>query len=195
MKEDIQFLKQLQQELLTQEVDGQAAPRYWSIMDYKWIITAEGHEDRVSLFDSDACETTELNDYVDEILNERNDEFTEEEIEELKEQLEWGSPSDIFDWIERYDDDSRFYPIYEEQVSFIAPNTMFLTKAEAKRHLELNHYHYSAKAHTYAMTAWRAPKMERLIKILETFDWNKIEEIADERSFFLTAYVEKVMNE
>lgn len=175
MKDDIQFLKDLQQELLSQENDGQAAPRYWSIMDYKWVVTAEGHEDRVSLYDADTCETIELDDYVDEILNgDRRDDFSEDEIDELEHEKEWGSSSDIFDWIKRYDDGSRFYPIHEEQVSFIAPNTMFLTKAEAKRHLEANHYHYSSKAHTYAMTAWRAPKMERLIKILETFDWESI---------------------
>jgi len=52
---------------------------------------------------------------------------------------------------------------------------MFLTKAEAKKHIQLNHYHYSPKAHTYAMTAWRAPTIERLLKILENFEWDKIE--------------------
>ncbi|WP_081707804.1 hypothetical protein [Bacillus massiliigorillae] len=193
---DIQFLKDLQQELRTQENDCQASPRFWAIMDYKWVVTAEGHEDRISLFDSDACETVELNDYVDEILNgERSEDFTEDEIEELKDLQEFDSPNDVYSWIESYDDDSRFYPIYEEQVSFIAPNTMFLTKAEAKRHLELNHYHYSAKAHTYAMTAWRAPKVERLLKILETFDWNQIEQLKEEKSFFVKAYTEKIMSE
>jgi hypothetical protein len=175
MKDDIQFLKDLQQELLAQDIDGQAAPRYWSIMDYKWVVTEEGHEDRVSLFDSDSCETIKLDDYVDEIISgDRRDDFLEDEIEELENECEFGSHGDIYEWIERYDDNSRFFPIYEEEVSFIAPNTMFLTKAEAKRHLELNHYHYSVKAHTYAMTTWRAPKMERLIKILETFDWDSI---------------------
>lgn len=175
MKEDIKFLKDLQNELKTQEIDGQAAPRYWSIMDYKWEVTAEGYEDRVSLFDADSCETIELDDYVNEILNgEREDEFDEGDIQELKDEHELGSPSDVYNWIEMHDDDSRYYPVYEREVSVIAPNTMFLTKAEAKRHLELNHYHYSPRAHTYAMTAWRAPKMEHLIKLLETFDWDSI---------------------
>lgn len=174
MKEEIQFLKELQQELKTQEVDCQAAPRFWSIMDYKWVVTEEGHEDRITLYDSDACETVELDEYVEEILNgERKENFLEDEIEELQYEHEIGSPSDVYEWIEKYDE-SRYYPVYEEQVSFIAPNTLFLTKAEAKKHLELNHYHYSSNAHTYAMTAWRAPKMERLIKILEAFDWESV---------------------
>ncbi|MEI2465120.1 hypothetical protein [Niallia taxi] len=175
MNNDIQFLKDLQHELQTQENDWQAAPRYWSIMDYKWEVTESGHEDRVVLYDSDDCETIELDDYLKEILEgDRRDEFSEDEIEELESEKEYGTPSDIYNWIESYDDNSRFYPIYEREVSIIAQNTMFLTKEEAKNHLELNHYHYSPKAHTYAMTAWRAPKVERLIKILENFDWDSI---------------------
>jgi hypothetical protein len=51
---------------------------------------------------------------------------------------------------------------------------MFLTKQEAKDHIRLNHYHYTDEVHTYAMTAWRAPKVERLLNILETFDWDKL---------------------
>lgn len=53
---------------------------------------------------------------------------------------------------------------------------MFLTKAEAKRHIRLNKHHYTSEAHTYAMTALRAPKVERLLKILETFDWDSIKD-------------------
>jgi len=45
------------------------------------------------------------------------------------------------------------------------------------------------------MTAQRAPKVERLLKILETFDWDEIEELAEDKSIFLKAYVEKVMDE
>lgn len=52
---------------------------------------------------------------------------------------------------------------------------MFLTKAEAKRHIRLNKHHYTSETHTYVMTAWRAPKVERLLNILETFDWKSIE--------------------
>lgn len=175
MKEDIQFLKELQQELKTQENDGQAAPIFWAIMDYKWVVTAKGHEDRVILYDLDSCETMELDEYVDEILKgERREDFSEDAIEELEHRVEYDSPNEIYDWIEEFDDSSRYYPVYEEQVSFIAPNTCFFTKEEAKSHLKKNSHHYSSKAHTYAMTAWRAPKMEQLMKILETLDWDKV---------------------
>jgi hypothetical protein len=78
------------------------------------------------------------------------------------------------DWVQEYhDSEACLIPVREEHM--IHPNTMFLTKAEAKKHIQLNHYHYSPKAHTYAMTAWRAPTIERLLKILENFEWDKIE--------------------
>ncbi|WP_419958275.1 hypothetical protein [Psychrobacillus psychrotolerans] len=74
-------------------------------------------------------------------------------------------------------DDGYFSKVFVKEESFIRPDSisMFLTKEEAKRHLELNHYHYTSKAHTYAMTAWRAPKVEKLLNILSTFDWDSIE--------------------
>lgn len=177
MNDDIQFLKELQSELNTQETDGQAAPRFWSIMDYKWEPTSEDHADRVVLFDSDACETIDINEYVDEIVDfegERYLEFDKEQRDELEYIRDFEAPSDIYNWIEENDDNSRYYPVYEQELSFIAWNALFFTKEEAKRHLKLNAHHYTDKAHTFAMTAWRAPKMERLMKILETFDWNSV---------------------
>lgn len=174
MKEDIQFLKELQQELLTQETDYQAAPRFWTIMDYKWEVTAEGHHERISLYSPNTCESVTVDEYIDEILNgDRRDEFNDEQIEELKDIKDYFI-SDLEDWIKE-NDEYEYCLIYETEVPFIAWNTCFFTKEEAKRHLESNRHHYSDKAHTFAMTAWRAPKMERLMKILETFDWDKIE--------------------
>ncbi|WP_137743427.1 hypothetical protein [Robertmurraya siralis] len=125
MKEDIQFLKELQQELLTQDYDSQAAPRFWTVGDYKMQGCPEGCQDTYWVGLPNRDYHGDLDDLLDSI---------KEEIE----------------------DDEEF-------------------SEEAKRHIQLNHYHYSPKAHTYAMTAWRAPKVERLLKILESFDWDKIE--------------------
>ncbi|PFH71652.1 hypothetical protein COI61_25310 [Bacillus cereus] len=175
MNEDILFLKALQKELKTQETDGNAAPRYWALMDYKWIPTAEGHHDRISLFFvDDDCQAVIVEEYVKEIINgETEHELTEEQIEELKERHEYESEEELVEWIQENIDDNC-YLVYEEEKSFIVPDTMFLTKEEAKKHIELNHYHYTSKVHTYAMTAWRAPKLERLLNILEPFDWELI---------------------
>jgi len=176
MNDDIQFLKDFQSELKTQENDGQASPRYWSIMDYKWEVTEEGYEDRASLFFPDTCERVELDEYVKDVLSGEIEHYLDEEqLEELKEMQEsgWYSTNEFVDFIKEHIDDDCYF-IYEKEVSFIAWNTLFFTKTEAKQHLENNRHHYSDKAHTFAMTAWRAPKMERLMKILETFDWDKV---------------------
>lgn len=169
MNEDIQFLKELQQELKTQDHDVQAAPRFWTVGDYKMVGCPDGCQDtyHVGLPNRDYYDDLEelLKEIEDEL--EESDEYSKEAKEEFN---EIGCEDSALDWIkEYYDDDVYLIPVREEHI--IHPNTMFLTKAEAKRHIELNHYHYSKKAHTYAMTAWRAPKVERLLKILENFDW------------------------
>lgn len=173
-QDDIQFLKDLQKELKTQDIDGQAAPRFWVIMDYKWVVTAEGHHTRVSLYNPNRCESVTVDEYIDEIINgDRRDEFNDEQINKLKEINEYFIFSELEDWIEE-NDDEEYHPIFEEEISFIAYNTCFFTKTEAKKHLENNRHHYSEKAHTFAMTAWRAPKMARLMDILENFDWEAL---------------------
>ncbi len=175
MNEDIQFLKELQQELLTQEYDSQAAPRYWTVGDFKMVGCPEGNQDTYWIGLPNRDHYGELDDLIKDIEEEVEDEedYSEEAREEFKE-LDTDDSDGVVDWIkEHYDEDAYLIPVREEHI--IHPNTMFLTKAEAKRHIELNHYHYSPKAHTYAMTAWRAPKVERLLKILESFDWESIE--------------------
>lgn len=177
MSEEIQFLKDLQEELLTQDNDCQAAPRFWSIMNYRWIRTEEGEHERASVFFTEECELYQLDDLIKEIIDgEVEHDLSDEDLAELKEIQEWESEEELFDWYKKNIND-ECYLIYETEESFIAPNTLFLTKAEAKRHLELNHCHYSPKAHTYAMTAWRAPKVEKLINILESFNWDKLKEM------------------
>lgn len=174
MKEDIQFLKDLQQELLTQDNDCQAAPRYWSIMDYKTNPSHEDYSDDVMYYyhDGDHVEFKTVSDLKD-FLNDWDED--DEKLQSLLYNPET-TFNDLWEYtVDHLNDEGYFNEVPVIEYSFIVPNTMFLTKAEAKRHLEKNHYHYSSKAHTYAMTSWRAPKMERLVKILETFDWDHVQ--------------------
>src|SRR5690625_3851511 len=196
MNDDINFLKELQHELNTQNNDGQASPRFWVLRDYRMVVTAEGFEDSCSLYLMDHGELYSVEKCVEGFQNGKEgfeNDFTKEELEDLKDIYEFDSSDDVSHWFNENGIDC--YLVYEKEESFIVPNTFFLTKAEAKRHIELNHYHYTDKVHTYAMTAQRAPKVERLLKILETFDWDEIEELAEDKSIFLKDYVEKVMDE
>lgn len=146
MNKDIQFLKELQNELKTQDHDSQAAPRFWTVGDYEWVEAREENAERYSVYLP----------YIAEALT---------ELQEIEDDYD-----DAIEWIQKYiDEEAELIP--ERKVHIIQPNTMFLTKAEAKNHIKLNKHHYTSEAHTYAMTAWRAPKVERLLEILETFDW------------------------
>ncbi|QBP91542.1 hypothetical protein E1A90_09800 [Bacillus mycoides] len=118
--------------------------------------------------------TPEDVEYVEDIIKGKIDqELNKDQIEELKDMKEWESGEDLFEFIKENIDDNC-YLVYEMKQSFIVPGPIFLTKEEAKEHIELNDYHYTDEVHTYAMTAWRAPKVERLLNILETFDWESI---------------------
>lgn len=176
-KETVEFLKQLQLEMKTQEHDGQAAPRYWSIMDYRLVPTHEDYDvDRYMYFHNDG-DHTEFKDVEDlkEFLTEHYLEVDEQgELEKLLNNP-YTTFDVLWDFVQTWMNDDGYFdeaPVKEE--SFIVPDTMFLTKEEAKSHLELNHYHYTSKAHTYAMTAWRAPKVQMLYKVIEETDWDKI---------------------
>jgi hypothetical protein len=178
MNEEIQFLKDLQNELKSQENDCQASPRFWVIKDYRKVV---GHEDydtgSTEHFHNDGDHTTfknfaELKVFIEEYFEE--DVESDEELQQLLSD-ENESFYELWDYVEsNLNDDGYFSSVFMKEESYLVPNTMFLTKEEAKRHLKLNNYHYSPKAHTYAMTAWRAPKVERLLKLLETFDWDSI---------------------
>lgn len=178
MNKDIQFLKELQQELKTQEIDCQASPRFWVIKDYRIVPGNEkydsGYEERY-FNDGDHVAFPKFGD-----LKEFLEDYYGEEIEEDKELValindESENFDDLWEYVENnFNDDGFFDTAFMKEEGFIVPDTMFLTKEEAKSHLKLNNYHYTSKAHTYAMTAWRAPNVERLLKILETFDWDSI---------------------
>ncbi|MFJ1120888.1 MULTISPECIES: hypothetical protein [Bacillus cereus group] len=178
MNKDIQFLKDLQQELKTQETDGNASPRFWVIKDYRFVPGNEnydsGNEERF-FNDGDHVKFSKFSD-----LKEFLEEYFEDEIEEdeeLQKLINDGNENfdELWEYVESNMNECGYYgTVFVKEEDFIVPDTMFLTKEEAKRHLELNNYHYTSKAHTYAMTAWRAPKVERLLNILETFDWESI---------------------
>lgn len=69
--------------------------------------------------------------------------------------------------------DPRFWVVAQSKQNSICENTLFLTKSECKKHIELNHYHYN-NPHSYAMTAWRSPQVEKLYEVLKSTDWEKV---------------------
>lgn len=200
-KEDLDFLKDLQKELNTQDNLCQADPRYWVIKGTEKVYhveDADGYELVDSGYDVLADTLEEICKYINEnLLEEINENRISEERFTVEYEdgfglfgsdkiiIKWNSPDygfeqteelesleEIKDWLSEqgYDDyDVVSYKIVDK----IYENTMFLTQIDAENHLRANHYHYSDDAHTYAMTAWRNPRVEKLVKLLQETDWNK----------------------
>nr|WP_257963062.1 hypothetical protein [Bacillus halotolerans] len=83
MNQDIQFLKELQNELKTQDNDCQASPRYWTVGDYEWAEAREENAERYSVYLPYIAESYVLDDYLEEIKD--DSELSKEALIELQE--------------------------------------------------------------------------------------------------------------
>lgn len=192
-KEELQFLKDLQKELNTQDDVGQADPKFWVIKGTEKLYDVED-ADGFELYDMDdgsivALSMKEVVDYINNNLLENiyNSEgiiykislaegtFNENILVEWtdngeKESEDLDTKEDVLRWLHEhgcYGYDAASYKIFPR----IYADTMFLTQIDAENHLKSNYYHYSEDAHTYAMTAWRSPRVEKLIDILQKVEW------------------------
>ena len=83
-----------------------------------------------------------------------------------KYQSECDEPKVSLDEFENLDNIVRGY---FQKTPFIVEDTLFLTETDAENHLKENYYHYSAKAHTYVMHAWRAPELKEFLNSLFSY--------------------------
>lgn len=193
-EEERAFLKELQKEINTQDHVSQADPRFWVIKGTERLYNvddADGYE----LYDKEDCESVASdipgiceyikNNLLDEINKESGLEFTLEIKEGVFERdsilVTWNDDGEIETeeledmdeintWLEERGCD-EYDVISYKIIPRIYENVMFLTQIDAENHLKSNDYHYSDDAHTYAMTAWRSPRVEKLVNILQTVDW------------------------
>lgn len=177
--EEIQFLKNLQHEMNTQDHVHQANPRYWVIRDYDEVYGEKlNNAAGIIVYDNTCCETLLkveysgfcINSTIEEIikaLDEKEYELDADTIENIKLAYDTDSLIEALGEIEEYD-----FSVYEYQ-EVAVDKGMFLTHEAAIEHLKRNDYHYSDKAHTYAQTAWRS-REEKLWNILQTVDFDKL---------------------
>lgn len=193
-QEELNFLKELQKEMNTQDTVSQADPRFW-------VVATDKHEelgteecfDVVRLYCSDDCETVCDGDmssiikyikenYYDE-LNKENITFEDKDTfyhiqfgkdENCDEYCVYDS-NDLLRFLKNHNIIADSYElVYYQHIHYIYPNTMFLTNRSCKEHIKTNYYHYNEDAHSYAMTAWRSPEVSKLFKILQEVDWDNI---------------------
>lgn len=173
MEKTIEFLKTLQQELQTQDHDCQAEPRFWVIMDYKKEACWEENAEEFVIYSPMDCESYELTkeEFIDVIEAYEMDETRE--VDEILQGIDFEDDESILEWFKKEIDDEA-YLVPQHEVSYIVPDTMFITKKDAKKHIEYNPHRYTPKAHTYAMSALASPSVYKLWKVLENFDWDSI---------------------
>lgn len=173
-KDHREFLISLQEELKTQPNDGNASPVFWVIMDYKWTAcTSDDEIERLFVYDSSSVYGDEISSFMTEFIDENediDDEIREEGLRVL-ENVDW---DEMESWLENnHENELLFIP--QCRVEKIVPDTLFITKSSAKKHIELNQHHYSEKAHTYAMTAWRSPVVEELWDVLRNANFSTMQ--------------------
>lgn len=176
-KDALQFLTELQRDLLEDRrtETAQADPIYYGILDVKEFVTDQDHSDnRVLVCDDGDIEpqTAIEEELIDENLI---NEMLEDGILDTNDDGIYVADTDAFlDFVEENGDDietvSVAYIAYDE---VIKPDAMFLTRKDAKAYLKNNRHHYTGKAKTYAMTAYRSHRYEMLIDVLRTIDLAK----------------------
>lgn len=163
-KEDIDFLKDFQNELNTQTDDGNAQPVFWVVAEHKREYDYDPDwADGVIMCgcDDESWDTPE--EFLKFLLE--NNYIKESQIDKDYEY--------DFDELLNLIDDCDFYIYGYKDSDVIVPDTFFLTKRECEKHIERNSYHYD-HPHTYAMTAWRSPEFERFMKLFKNINLDKM---------------------
>ena len=198
--DEIIFLKDLQYRINTQDHIAQADPRYWVIRDYEkhygkdlndsdgWVII-DTEESGEVLVDSKnlAVDTGSCENYLDAVIRTTLEEIKDNDM--LSEYFD----EDCFDanlWkhdvvdcsydVESFVNNLNDFIIAPDKFAIleyedVATDTnAFLSHEAAQAFLESNSHHFSPDAHTYAVTAWRNPDAEKLIKILHEVDFDSL---------------------
>ena len=191
-KEDLDFLKDLQKEMNTQDSVCQADPRYWTIAGTKKEYgydedSADGFEiyhdesmvaesmEKLAKYIQDNLlpfsDYDEDEDQEDEVTY--NSRYKDIDIVTADDDVTLSSPEEAVEWLN--EKGFEFSLSYYKNKWTTYPGTIFLTHKDALEHLKNNSHHYSDDAHPYAYTAFRSASIEKLYIILQEVDWNQLE--------------------
>lgn len=179
-KEDIEFLKELQNEMLTQDTICQADPRFWVVQQK--VRTYGIHEDYgidgTIIIDNENPEYEVNVNNIKEAYNFFKDNLEvdcklEDGVIYINDEDEELYDTDDIIWYIENNYGERYNIVNYKEEYQIVPDTFFLTYRECKEHIERNHYHYN-EPRPYAMTAWRSPQVERLYNIIQNTNWDEV---------------------
>lgn len=167
--------------MITQDTCCQASPRYWAIMDYNRECWVEENTDGFFIYDTGCCEGYDFEDIDEYLVDWLKDLSGIENLVFKYGYIEFEFNDDNHIICDTYDLkdflDTEFSGTYEvgyyREVGKVVENTMFLTLGECEKHLKENKHHYSKKAHSYSMTAWRSSQVRKLFEIIESFEFKE----------------------
>ncbi len=163
-EEDYNFLKDLQNELNTQETDGNAQPVYWGVLETREVgVPDECGEPRIYRGDGVCGTLEEAVMRIDESIRDFS-----EETQKVWHEIDKNNMLDVVEFAKSHLDWREWRIVYVENVHSLAENTgPFFTKRACKDYIKKVGYHFS-DPHTYAMTALRNKEFERVVNILRT---------------------------
>ena len=170
-QEDYEFLKDLQNELNTQENDGNADPVFWGVEETVEECRGGDGEyggDPYITYDDGKWSLEEaIGEVEDELKN--NPEYSDEWLHKEWEEVDKSCAEDVCEFMTGMLHWEGIYGVvYVENVKRVTPFTgAFITKRACKNYIEKYGYNHN-DPHTYAMTAYRNFELGRLLKILKT---------------------------
>jgi len=167
---DIEFLRNLQQEIQVGDKEATAAPNFWMIQQSDSIYGDKlNNPDGMVVIDSSSGESQEIQ-YDFEIVKKyliENEICNEQELSDCAEVLE------LLDHAK--ENLGEFIVLEYQNYEYLASNALFLTKDECKKHLAENSHHYHEEAHSYGMCGWRSHNFARLMDIVPNVDFSTLE--------------------
>ena len=172
--EDILFLSELRNELLTQPTDGNRDPRFWTV-NQKYVIedVQPDSADGWKVLDTynEYCVVGKANDLASVIaeLCDREDGYGED-FERPEALAECTYSEELVCVANAQLEDEQFMVAYYRERYAPCQDTLFLTKRACREHIDKYGHNYNSP-HTYVMTAVRSPEYARLLEILKRVDW------------------------
>jgi hypothetical protein len=175
-QEDYEFLKDLQNELKTQENDGNADPVFWGVEETVEECRGGDGEyggDPYITYDDGKWSLEEaIEEVEDELKN--NPEYSDEWLHKEWEEVDKSCAEDVYEFMTGMLHWEGIYGVvYVEDVKRVTPFTgAFITKRACKEYIRKYGYNHN-DPHTYAMTAYRNFELQKLINILRNLKFEE----------------------
>lgn len=172
--EDLTFLKNLANELKTQDNCATATPLIFKIRETNIVAGMDTDiVDDICIVDCEGnlfTEPSELIEFIEDNYSEEDDDNINSIVNRAgfeEDELDLNDFNDLHKLLEELGSDGWTVTGYVEEYIYKGE---FLTRESALQHLECNRHHYKKDAVVYATHGWRNPTLEKLLDIVKKFD-------------------------